>query len=337
MGVNFKDISVRHPIKIDELKGKTLIVDGYNMLYQFLTTIRQRDGNPFTDHEGNVTSHLIGLFSRTTNFMNRELKLVFVFDGKVPELKHKELKKRAEIKKQAAKKYEEALESKDIEGMKKYAGRTSKLTKPMVDQAKELLDGLGIPWVQAPSEGEAQAAHMVKRGDGWAVASQDFDSLLYGTPRLIQNLSIAGKRKMPGKLAFTTIEPQLVELKENLKELGLTQEQLINLAVLIGCDYAPAGVKGIGPKKGLALVKKYPKAEDLFEQVELEDDVDWKDVIDLFHNMPTTDDYRLKWKKPDKDKVIKFLCDKHDFSRDRVEKTMEGLEPPEQKGLGEFV
>lgn len=336
MGVNLKDILIRKPITFDDLQNKTLVVDGYNMLYQFLTTIRGRDGSPFTDHTGNITSHLIGLFSRTTNFMNKGIKLAFVFDGKVPQLKHKELQRRAELKAQAQKKYEEALEKEDTEQMQKYAGRTSKLTKPMVDQAKSLLTGLGIPWVQAPSEGEAQAAHMVKKGDGWAVASQDFDSLIYGTPRLIQNLSIEGKRKVPGKLAFTTVDPLLIDLKENLAHLGITQDQLTNLAILVGTDYAPAGVRGIGPKKGLFLVKENKNAEELFLNLELEDGVDWKEVINVFKTMPVTDDYNLKWEKVNSNEVRKLLVEEHDFGAERVDKTLSSLAPPKQRGLGDF-
>jgi len=163
MGVNFKDITVRHPISLDELSGKTLIVDGYNMLYQFLSTIRGRDGSLLTDSKGRVTSHLIGLFSRVTNLMQRGIKLAFVFDGEVPKLKLRELTKRRELKQEAEKKYKEALAAEDVAGMQKYAARTSRLTKEMVGQAKELLSGLGIPHVDAPSEGESQAAHMVKK------------------------------------------------------------------------------------------------------------------------------------------------------------------------------
>jgi len=336
MGVNLKDIMIRHPVTFEDLAGKTLIVDGYNMLYQFLSTIRSRDGSLFTDHHGHVTSHLIGLFSRVTNLMQKRIKLAFVFDGKVPELKHKELAKRAELKQEAAKKYEEALASEDVEAMKKYAARTSRLTRDMVAQAQELLTGLGIPWIQAPSEGEAQAAYMAKKGHGWAVSSQDYDSLLHGTPRLIQNLSIEGRRKVPGKLAYTTVEPTLIDLQENLKALGITHEQLMWLAVLTGTDYAPGGVKGIGPKKGLALVKKHKTAEEVFQP--LNPEFDWKEVLNVFKTIPVTDDYILEWKPVDRKKLYSFLVEQHDFGAERVEKTLDAIAPAKhQKGLGDFA
>ncbi len=335
MGVNFKEIIIRHPITLEQLSGKILIVDGNNMLYQFLSNIRARDGSLLTDHNGHVTSHLIGLFSRATNLMQKNIKLAFCFDGKVPEMKHKELQKRAEVKIEAQKKYEEAMAAEDVEEMKKYAARTSRLTKDMIEQAKELLTGLGIPWVQAPSEGEAQAAHIVKQGHGWAVASQDYDSLIYGTPKLIQYLSVEGRRKIPGKLAFKTVEPILIELEENLKTLQLTREQLTYLAMLVGTDYAPGGVKGIGPKKGLTIVKQHSSADAIFTAHPLEH---WKEILEVFKTMPVTDDYKLEWKPADRKKVYSFLVEQHDFGAERVEKTLDLIAPAKhQKALGDFT
>ncbi len=334
MGVNLKDLLIRKPIKIEDLSGKTLVVDGYNILYQFLTTIRSRDGSVLTNHKGEVTSHLIGLFSRTTALMQKNINLVFVFDGVVPELKHLELSKRAEAKKEAEAKYKEALAINDTANMFKFAGRTAKLTRELVDQAKTLLSLLGVPWIQASSEGEAQAAHMVKKGDAWAVVSQDYDSLLFGASRLIQNLSIEGRRKVPGKLAFKSVEPVLIELNENLKHLELTQDQLLWLAMLVGTDYAPGGVKGLGPKKGLALVKQHSSALALFSSLQV--DFAWSEVLDVFKKMPVSDNYKLSWNKIDRQKITDFLVKEHDFNLERVEKTLEALSPKAQSKLGDF-
>ncbi|PIN75918.1 flap endonuclease-1 [Candidatus Woesearchaeota archaeon CG10_big_fil_rev_8_21_14_0_10_37_12] len=334
MGVNFREIIEYENINIKDLAGKTIVVDGHNTLYQFLSNIRSRDGGLLTDSQGNVTSHLIGLFARTTKLMQTGIKLAFVFDGKPPAIKHAELEKRTELKKQAAQKYEEALEAEDEQAMQKYAARTSKLTKEMVQHAKNLLDALGIPYIQAPSEGEAQASYIVKQGHAWAVASQDYDSLLYGTPRLIQNLSIEGKKKQPGKFMYKTVEPKLINLAENLKKLELTKEQLIWLSLLVGNDYAPKGVKGIGPKKGLELVKKHKTADSLFAEVTLEDDVDWKEVISTFEHMPVEKNYDLTWKNINKEKTVEVLVEKHDFDLERVKKRLDELTPKvQQKGL----
>jgi len=337
MGVNIKDIIIKHPITLDELAGKTLIVDGNNTLYQFLSTIRARDGSLLTDSHGNITSHLIGLFSRVSKLMSKGLKLAFVFDGTFPELKHKELQRRRELKEQAEKQYQQAIASEDEDAMKKYGARTSRLTKDMIAQAKDLLESLGIPVVQAPSEGEAQAAHMIKNGDGWAVVSQDYDSLLFGAPRVIQNLSIEGRRKVPGKFAYSSASPQLINLQENLEELGLTIQQLTWLSILVGTDYAPAGSKGIGPKKGLKLVKKSTTPEEVFGQAPL-DDADWHDVLAVFETMPVTDEYDLFWKPVDRKAVHALLVGEHDFSEERVDKTLDSIAPKKhQTGLGDFT
>src|SRR3990172_12793420 len=177
MGTKLKDLVVRTPTSVKELTGKTLAVDTYNILFQFLATIRAPDGSLFTDTKGNVTSHLIGLFNRTTTLMMNGIKLVFILDGEPPLLKHEEIMARKEAKAKAQEKYKEAAEKKDLDQMKKYAARTSVLTTHMITDAKAILNALGLPIIQAPSEGEAQAAHIVKKGDAWAVASQDYNRL----------------------------------------------------------------------------------------------------------------------------------------------------------------
>ena len=205
MGLQFKDLVVKKEIAIKDLDGKILAVDANNNLYQYLTTIRAIDGSALTDSNGRVTSHLIGLFSRTTALMEQGLKLVFVFDGKAPEIKKKTWEKRTAIKKEASLKLKEAEKAGDVEGMRKFSSRTVILDKEMIEDAKNVIRALGLPIVQAPSEGEAQTSYMVKKGDAYASVSQDFDNLIFNCPKLIRNLSIAGKRKKAGKFAYTTV------------------------------------------------------------------------------------------------------------------------------------
>jgi len=342
MGVNLKDLLVKETIGFDELKGKIVTVDSFNMLYQFLTTIRTPDGKPLTDSKGNVTSHLIGLFNRTTKFMAKGIKPVFVFDGEKPALKAGELEKRRKLKVEAKKKYREALSKEDVESMRKYGGRFAVLTKEMVDQAKELVSALGLPVVQAPSEGEAQAAHMVRQNKAWAVVSQDFDSLVHGADKLVRNLSIAGRRKKIGVMAYQTIKPEFIDLAKNLNQLGIDQDKLIALAMLVGTDYNPAGIKGIGPKTALKLVKKFDDYDELFEHVKWSEhsDLPWTDIFYLIKKMKVTDKYNIKFRSPDKQKIVKLLVDKHDFNIERVEKTLQPVlkekEKKQQKKLGDF-
>lgn len=344
MGTKLKDIIVKKDTEISDLKNKALVVDSYNVLYQFLSTIRTRDGSLLMDSEGNVTSHLTGLFSRTVNLMENGLKLAFVFDGKPPDLKKKERQRRKEVKREAKHEYELAKDREDIEGMKKYASRTSKLTPEMVSEAKKLIDALGLPVIEAPSEGEAQAACMVEKGDAYAEISQDYDCLMFGVPRLVRNLTVSEKRKIPGKLGYQKVTPELIELKANLKEWNIDREQLIVLGMLVGTDYNIGGIKGIGPKTALKMVKENKEDIDkIFKEAGWDDtfDIPWTDVFYTIKNIPTTTDYEMQWKKPDKDRVRELLCEKHDFSDKRVESSLSKLEKEkekhQQKGLGEFA
>ncbi len=323
MGVNLRDLIPSEVIKVvkdlRELSGKVIAIDAYNALYQFLTAIRQPDGTPLMDSKGRITSHLSGLFYRTINMMEAGIKPVYVFDGKPPELKAKEIAERAMIKEEARRKYEEAIKVGDIEAARRYAQVASKLTEDMVKASKELLTAMGVPWVQAPSEGEAQAAYLVIRGDAWATASQDYDSLLFGTPRLVRNLTISGKRKLPRKDIYAEIKPEVIELEAVLKALNLSREQLIDIAILLGTDYNPDGVKGVGPKTALRLIRSYgdiTKAIKALPQAKFP--VPPEEIRKLFLNPPVTSDYEIKWREPDEGKVIELLVEEYDFSRDRV-------------------
>lgn len=344
MGLQFKDLVVKHEISLPELRGKVLAIDSYNYLYQFLTTIRAADGSVLTDKSGNVTSHLIGLFSRTTALMEEGLKLVFVFDGKPPAIKQKTWEKRTAVKVEASLKLKEAEEAGNIEEMKKFASRTSVLNKDMIVDAKNLIRALGLPIVDAPSEGEAQTAYMVKKGDAYASISQDYDNLIFGCPLLIRNLSIAGKRKKTGTLGFQVVKPEMILLPEVLEHLGLTIDQLIVLAILVGTDYNPGGVKGIGPRTGLKLVKEHgTDFAAVFQHVEWKThypDLAWQEVYDTIKKVPVTDNYALKWTSVDEKELVNLLIKRHDFGEERVRSKMNALKEIQgkgvQKGLGGF-
>jgi flap endonuclease-1 len=341
MGVKIYELLNAKPITLDDLNGKRVAVDAYLTLYQFITTIRQLDGTPLMDSKGNTTSHLSGLFSRTTNLLQKNIKLIYVFDGIPPKLKEKERERRIGIKAQAQIRYDAAKKEEDIEEMKKYAARTSRLTKEIIEESKQLLKAMGIPIVQAPSEGEAQAAYMVSKGDAYALATQDADGFLFGTPRLIKNLNMVGKRKKSAKLAYETIQPEIIELNEALTQLGIDQNQLIALGMLVGTDYNIGGIKGIGPKNALKLVKQYGNDFDsLFRKCEWNKyfDYDWQEVYELFRKIPTTDDYHLKWNNVDNDLIKDILVNQHDFSQERVESTLAKIKTEQrcQKGLGDF-
>lgn len=343
MGVAILELLESKEIKPEDLNGKILAVDAFNTLYMFITTIRGADGAPLADSKGRITSHLVGLFSRFSNLMEKGIKFAFVFDGKAPELKKKERERRKEIKHEAKLLYDKAKQEEDVENMKKYAARTAILTKEMLEDAKRLIKAMGMPVIEAPSEGEAQAAHIVKRGDAYAVASQDADALLSGAPRTIRNLSISGKRKLPNRYGYKQVNPEIIMLKDNLEKLGLDQEQLIMLAILVGTDYNYGGVKGIGPKKGITLVKKHKGNYDkLFDEVKWDEQFPfpWKKVYDTIKNIDVTDEYEIRFNAPDEKEIQKILIEEYEFSEERVANSLEKLNVArklnEQKGLSEY-
>jgi len=338
VGVQLKDIIEWHKINFDMLGGNRIAIDGFNTLYQFITIIRQRDGTPLMDSRGRITSHLSGIIYRTAKIAENGVKPVFVFDGKAPDFKLVR-KNREAVKNEAQKRLDDAKTRGDKENIRKYSERTARLEPYMVEDAKKLLTLMGVPWVQAPSEGEAQAAYMAKIGDVWGAASQDFDSLLFGAPKLIRNMTMIGRRKLPYKNVYIEVVPELIKLDELLGNLGLTQKQFICMSMLVGTDFNPGGIKGIGPKTALDMVRE--KGCDALKDVEW--NIDWPDrekIIEFFEKPPVTDDYKLEWNNPDAEKVLDFMVGEHDFSEDRVLKAInhfkQGLKKGRQTGLGEW-
>lgn len=324
MGVDLGDLLIKKPVELADLSSKVIAIDAYNTLYQFLSIIRQRDGTPLKDSKGNVTSHLSGLLYRMSSLMEAGVKPVFVFDGKPPEMKSTTIEKRVEARENAKLKWTQAQEAGLAEEAYKYAQASSRVDATIVEDSRKLLSAMGIPFVDAPSEGEAQAAYMVSRGDADYAGSQDYDSLLFGAPRVVRNLTVSGKRKVPRKNLYVDVKPEIITLEESLAELGINREQLIDIALCVGTDYNQ-GLANIGPKKALKLVREHGSIENVLastgnEIPELEA------IKDFFMHPPVTKDYELKWKKPKSDSVIELLCDEHDFSRERVTKALEKME-----------
>jgi len=316
----------RREIKLESLAGKCVALDAYNALYQFLASIRQPDGTPLMDRAGRITSHLSGLFYRTINLLEAGVRPVYVFDGKPPEFKLLEIEQRKKVKEKALEEVEKAIREGRREDVAKYAKRATFLTSEMVEDAKKLLTYMGIPWVQAPSEGEAQAAHMAKRGHCWAVGSQDYDSLLFGSPRLVRNLAVSPKRKVGEEVV--ELSPELIELDAVLKSLKLKgREQLIDLAILLGTDYNPEGVPGVGPQKALKLIWEFGSLEKLLQTVlkGVQFPVDPLKIREFFLNPPVTDQYSTELSTPDERKIVELLVEEHDFSQERVAKALERL------------
>ncbi len=321
MGVVLTPIITKEATALGRLRGRTLAVDGNGELYQFLALIRLRDGTPLRDATGRITSHLNGLFYRVTRLIaDHGVGLAFVFDGAPPALKAREIAKRRAVRRRYEEEHAAAVARGDLAEAYSKATMTSRLTREMVDEAQELLRLMGIPVVQAPSEGEAQAAHMAAVADGvWAAASKDYDSLLFGAPRLVRFLTISGREFLPSRGTFRPIVPEVLVLERLLQAWGIDRDALIDLAILVGTDFND-GVNGIGPKKALKLVQQYARIERMPEPVrEAAGDPDLVAAVrEIYRSPAVTDAFDVHPAEPDLDGIIRFLCDERGFSRERV-------------------
>ena len=337
MGIQLGSLLETRKIKAEELSGQRIAIDGYNVLYQFLTSIRQADGSLLTDSEGRVTSHLSGIFFRFSKLVENGIRLCVVFDGKPPQLKMNLLEERRQRKIKAQIEWEAAVEAGDRETARPKAQQTTRLESHMIDDSKKLLDLLGIPWVEAPGEGEAQVASLLEQGMVDYGASQDFDTVLFGASKFIRNLTLSGRRKLPKQQKWVEVSPEIVDLETSFQKLEINREQLIDVAILMGTDFNP-GIDGIGPKRGLKLIQEFGKAEGALEKLGKEiDNLD--EIRTLFLDHPSVD-FTPEWRTPDVELTIKYLCNDYSFNKGRVEKALEKYVESKTKArqftLGDF-
>ena len=324
MGVDIAGILEKQPISLQELKGRRIAVDAFNTLYQFLTIIRQPDGTPLMDGQGRITSHVSGLFYRTCNLLEAGVRPCFVFDGEPSELKKRTIAKRAAAKLEAEEAMKLAREAGRFEEAAMLAQRTARLTQQMVGESKNLLELMGVPWVQAPSEGEAQCAFMCREGRVDAAGSQDYDTLLFGAPLLVRNLTITGRRKVPGRNMYAEVVPEQVFLQQNLSKLGISLEKLVWIGLLAGTDFNE-GIYGIGPKKALKLVKQHARFGEIVSALgEKAEGFEWKPVEDLFLRpaVKKISGKELVQKELRREDLLEFMCAERGFSRERIESSI---------------
>jgi flap endonuclease-1 len=326
VGLDIKPLVTPVPLKLQELAGKVVAIDAYNTIYQFLSIIRGPSGEPLANSKGEITSHLSGLFYRSTNFLMENIRPVYVFDGKANELKKTEIQRRSQLKKEATEKYQLAIEEGRMEDAQKYGKRTSFLTDRMVEESKKLLSHLGVPYIQAPSDGEAAAAYLTRHDLAFAAASQDYDSILFGAKKLVRNLAISGKRKVPNRNVYVDVEPEIFEHDKVLQEIGLTHEQLVDVGILIGTDFNPGGFAGIGPKTALKLIKENGKLESIEKIKHLLPEVPYQEIRNIFLKPEVPKVEKLEFGEVSREKVLDFLCVDKSFSADRVSGTLDKMQ-----------
>lgn len=283
-------------------------------LYQFLIAVRA-EGAQLTSVDGEPTSHLMGTFYRSIRLLENGIKPVYVFDGKPPELKSGELAKRAEKRDEAQKALDKATEAGDTAEMDKFNRRLVKVTKDHCNEAKELLKLMGIPYVEAPCEAEAQCAALVKSGKVYATATEDMDALTFGSSILLRHLTFSEARKMPIQEYYH---------EKVLKGLELNEDEFVDLCILLGCDYCDS-IKGIGPKKAIELIVKHRSIEKILENIDkkkfiVPEDWNYEQARRLFKepDVANPDEIDLKWTDPDEEGLIKFLCGDRQFNEQRV-------------------
>ena len=331
MGLNLKELVVREKTTLESFSSKIIAVDAYNAIYQFLASIRGPDGLQLSDSEGRITSHLSGLLYRNINFLSLGIKPVYVFDGKPPSLKTAEIERRKQIKKDATVKYEKAIAEGNMEDARKFAQQTTSMKDGMVKESKQILSYFGIPYIDAPSEGEATAAHLTNTGQAYASASQDFDSILCGAKRLIRNFTNSGRRKIPNRNTYVEIEPEIIETQKTIDSLGITREQLVDVGILIGTDFNPNGFERIGPKTALKMIKQHLRLEDIPQIQEQLQEIDYEQIRKIFLEPIVADVDEIVFGNVDYEGMANYLVKERSFSEDRIQSSLNRLKKALEK------
>jgi flap endonuclease-1 len=331
MGLNLKDLVVREKTTLEAFSTKIIAIDAYNAIYQFLASIRGPDGLQLTDADGRITSHLSGLLYRNVNFLSLGIKPVYVFDGKPPSLKTAEIERRKQIKKDATIKYEKAISEANMEDARKYAQQTTSMKDGMVKESKEFLTYFGIPYIEAPSEGEATAAHLTNTGQAYASASQDYDSILCGAKKLVRNFTSSGRRKIPNRNTYIDVLPEIIETQKTLDAIKMTQEELIDVGILIGTDFNPNGFERIGPKTAMKLIRQHKRLEDIPQIQEQLEKIDFQQIREIFLHPKVADVDEIIFNEVDYEGITNYLVKERSFSNDRIQSTLNRLKKALEK------
>ena len=331
MGLDLKPLLIRDKTKLELFSNKVVAIDAYNAIYQFLAIIRGPEVLHLSDAQGRVTSHITGLFYRNINFLSLGIKPVYVFDGKPPSLKSAEIEHRKQIKKDATVKYERALSEGNMEDVRKYAQQTTSMKDGMVQDSKHLLELFGIPYIQAPSEGEATAALLTTMGKADFAASQDFDSILFGAKKLVRNFTNSGRRKLPNRNTYIEVEPEIIDYKKNLTELGITREQLVDVGILIGTDFNPDGFERIGPKTAIKMIKENGKLENVKQIQDQLSQIDFNAIRKIFLDPETANVDKIEFNDIRYDDITDYMANERSFSRDRVNASLNRLKKSLEK------
>jgi len=310
---SLRDLATIEDVSFEGLEGSVVAVDAHNWLYRYLTTTVKWTGDDvYTTVDGREVANLVGVVQGLPTFFEHDLTPVFVFDGAVVDLKDDEVRERRAQRERAEAKLEAARERGDELAVARLESRTQRLTDHIVDTTLDLFDLLDVPVVEAPAEGEAQAAYMARQGDADYVGTEDYDALLLGAPLTLRQLTSTG-------------DPELMDFEATLADLEVTWEQLVDAAVLIGTDFND-GVAGVGPKTAVKLVREHGDIWTVFESEDVY--VDGADRIrDLFLDPAVTDAYDVDTPlDPDVAAAREYVCQQWEVDADEVARGFERIE-----------
>ncbi|MDP6906735.1 MAG: hypothetical protein QF440_04890 [Candidatus Thalassarchaeaceae archaeon] len=323
MGCNLRDLASPTPIQLNDLSGQRVAVDAFLTAYQFITSLRARgegrDGTYLRDSHGRPVSHLMGILDRCSVLVAAGIDPVFVFDGRPHELKFDTLAGRKEKRVAAVKKWEQAIEDEDWKAADKLGAQVVSYTPEMVLETQHMLNLLGIAWIEAPMEAEGAASVWCRQGLVSGVASQDWDVLLYGSPIMIRNLTSHGTKKF-GRM----VSAERIVLSDLLQQHEITYAQLVDLGIMIGTDFHP-GIRGIGPKTGLKLIKEFGTIENICEAKDKEIPERLDEIRELFLNHPTSGNLPSSG-LVDEDALRQYLIEERDFSEGRVARALDRMQ-----------
>ncbi|EHA50200.1 Elongation of fatty acids protein 2 [Pyricularia oryzae] len=308
-------------IKTGEIKnqfGRKVAIDASMSIYSFLIAVRS-NGEMLTNEDGQTTSHLMGMFYRTLRMVDNGIKPLYVFDGAPPKLKSGELARRYQRKQEALEGLEEARETGTAEDVEKFSRRTVRVTREHNEECRQLLKLMGIPYIIAPTEAEAQCAVLARAGKVFAAASEDMDTLCFDSPILLRHLTFSEARKEP---------IQEIHVDKVLEGLDMDRKQFVDLCILLGCDYLDP-IPKVGPSTALKLIREHGSLETIVEKMKkgelkytVPEDWPFEDARDLFFNPAVHPadhpDCNFKWEKPDVEGLVKYLVTEKGFSEDRV-------------------
>jgi len=321
---DLRDLASIREVAFEEIEGSVVAVDAHNWLYRYLTTtVKWTSDEAYTTPDGTEVANLIGIVQGLPKFFEHDLIPVMVFDGAVTDLKADEVADRREKREQAEKRRAAAAERGDTVEAARLEARTQRLTDTIQQTTRDLLRLLDVPIVEAPAEGEAQCAHMAASGTVDHAGSEDYDTLLFGAPTTLRQLTSKGN-------------PEMMDLAATLEDLGVDRQGLVDIAMLCGTDFNE-GVHGVGPKTAVSAINEHGDLWGVLDERDAEIP-HAAEIRELFMNPPASDVSVDTTVNPDVEAARAYVVDEWGVTASEVERGFERIaESQVQTGLDRWA